>query len=50
MQEMFKRYGVAAVIFLGIVILMLLGTLGVTQLEKTMFKDISIQPRGEKLN
>ncbi len=50
MKETIKRYWIAFVIFFGVVGLMLLGTLGITQFEKKMFEDVEIKPRGEKLN
>ena len=51
MKEMLKRYGVAFVILAVVVLMMLLGTLGVTMFEKKMFKnvDIEIKPKGEHL-
>ncbi len=50
MKELFKRYAIAFSILFFVIFLMLLGTLGVTKLEKEMFKDVDIKPRGEKLN
>ena len=52
MKEVLKRYGIAFAILAFVIFLMLLGTLGVTKLEKKMFEDINvtIKPQGERLH
>jgi len=52
MKETLKRYGVAFAILAFVIFLMLLGTLGVTKFEKSMFQDmnVTIKPVGERLN
>ena len=46
-----KRYGMALVFLLLVIVLMLLGTLGVKDFGDQMFKDanITIQPQGEHI-
>jgi Na+-transporting methylmalonyl-CoA/oxaloacetate decarboxylase gamma subunit len=46
-----KRYGMAIVFLLLVIILMLLGTLGVKDFGDKMFEDanISIKPKGERI-
>lgn len=52
MREVLKRYGVAFVILAFVILLMILGTLGVTIFEKKMFQkvDVEIHPQGERIN
>ena len=52
MKEKLKRYGVAFAILGVVVLMMLLGTLGVTMFGKKMFQevDVEVKPVGEKLN
>ncbi len=51
MKEHFKRYIVAFIILGAVIVMMLIGTLGVTLFEKKMFQDVNvtIKPRGEKI-
>ena len=50
--ETLKRYMMALIFLLVVVLLMLLGTMGVTSFGNKMVKDIDIEmnPRGEQLN
>ncbi len=51
MKAILKRYGMALLFLFLVVILMLLGTMGVTMLGEKMIEDTGDQmkPRGEKL-
>ena len=52
MIEIFKRYSMAIIFLLVVVVLMLVGTLGVMSFGNKMIHDIGVemQPRGEELN
>ncbi|WP_193111625.1 hypothetical protein [Sulfurimonas paralvinellae] len=52
MIQALKRYGMALVFLLLVIILMLLGTLGVKDFGDKMFQDanITIQPQGERID
>jgi hypothetical protein len=53
MLSVLKRYTLALVFLLLVILLMLLGTLGVTSFADKMSEDmdgIHLKPRGEKLN
>ena len=51
MLNSFKRYAMAIVFLLLVIILMLIGTLGVKDFGDQMFKDanITIIPKGERI-
>jgi len=51
MIQAFKRYGMALLFLLLVIILMLLGTLGVKDFGDKMFQDanITIKPQGERI-
>ncbi|MBA1433226.1 MAG: hypothetical protein FAF04_06475 [Epsilonproteobacteria bacterium] len=51
MIQRLKRYGIALVFLLLVIILMLLGTLGVKDFGDKMFQDanITIKPQGERI-
>ncbi len=53
MIEIFKRYSMALIFLLIVVLLMLVGTLGVMEFGQKMVSDIGeheIKPRGEVVN
>ena len=53
MIEVLKRYSMAIVFLVVVVLLMLVGTLGVMEFGQKMVNDIGVQkmkPRGEELN
>jgi len=51
MLSSLKRYGMALLLLLFVILLMLAGTLGVTSFGEKMFEDanITIQPKGERI-
>ena len=51
MLSSLKRYGVALLFLLLVILLMLAGTLGVTSFGEKMFEDanITIKPEGERI-
>ena len=51
MIKVLKRYGMALVFLLLVIILMLIGTLGVKDFGDHLFKDanITIKPEGERI-
>ncbi len=51
MKNILKRYGMALIFLVLVVLLMLLGTMGVTMLGEKMIEDTGdmMKPRGEKL-
>lgn len=52
MIETFKRYSMALVFLLLVIMLMILGTMGVMSFGDSMVKEIGVEmkPRGEHLN
>jgi len=53
MIEILKRYSVALIFLIVVVVMMLIGTLGVMEFGQKMVQDIGAQemkPRGEELN
>jgi hypothetical protein len=52
MIAILKRYAMALVFLLLVVILMIFGTMGVTMFGEKMLEDtnVTIKPRGEKIN
>ncbi len=54
MKEIIKRYSMALVFLALVVILMLIGTMGVTMFGEKMIEDTNtdthMKPRGEKVN